>query len=205
MLFRRSRLWIIQSTVLSCLHAVWLTNGVTHDQSAREPDFTRASRVIRHRPGYASLVHSFIMLFQFDRRGATVLDGSTLHPIRCCSLHRLVPVDTSAGSNGRHRPADCSVRHRWCHGTLLISLLLINSDQLRRPPVQRPAALQRPRRLVRVGRASRDASASAIGRYPLIGRLPSLAASTIMAIYFRSLHGVQVASRSTKCNFPMKL
>jgi hypothetical protein len=135
------------------------------------------------------------------RRGATALDGSTLHPIRRCILHRLVPVDTSAGSNGRHRTADCTVRHRWCHGTLLISLLLINSDQLRRPPVQRPAALQRPRRLARVGRVSKDASASAIGRYPSIGRLPSLAASTIMAIYFRSLHGVQVASRSTNMQF----
>jgi hypothetical protein len=128
MLFCRSRSWNKQSTLPSCLHSVWLTTGVTHDQFACEPDVTRASRVIRHRPGYASLVHSFTMLFNIDHRGATALDGSTPHSIRCCILRRLVPVDTSTGSNGRHCTTDCIVQYRWCHGTLLISSLLINSD-----------------------------------------------------------------------------
>jgi hypothetical protein len=107
MLFSRSRLWIIESTVLSCLHTVWLTNGVTHDQSARGPNFTRATRLIRHRPGCASLVHSFTDLlcrFHLHHHGATAPNGPTLHFTSHCIPYRLVSVDTATGSHGCHRP-----------------------------------------------------------------------------------------------------
>jgi hypothetical protein len=198
MLFCRSRLWNKQSTLPSCLHSVWLTTGVTHDQFARKPDFTRASRVIRRRPGYASLVHSFTMLFNAASswRHRAGRSYTAFHQM-------LQPASAVTGRNIGRVQRSSSHRRLHCPTPLVPRdpADKFAADQLRRLPVQRPAALQRPCRLVRAGRVSRDASASAIGRYPSIGRLPSLAASTIMTIYFQSLHGVQVASRPTNMQF----